>query len=126
MGRSKSFGVPRGTIETSIWQLSVWFSICAGADERRRSTVGEKSILIYLMQPNERMTVHCCARMDCDLNHKCDIHKDRSDYPDAFIAFVGGGHGLLVHDGGSSVIKIRYCPWCGSKLPRTGDLKSSA
>jgi hypothetical protein len=64
--------------------------------------------------------------MDYDLNHKCDIHKNRSDCPDVFIAFVGGGYGLLVHDGGSSVIEIQYCPWCGSKLPSTGDLESSA
>lgn len=24
----------------------------------------------------------------------------------------------MVHDGGSSVVAIAFCPWCGSKLPQ--------
>ena len=55
--------------------------------------------------------------MAADLRHRCDLHPDRSDCPDAFIAEVRGGYGLMVHDGGSSVVKIAFCPWCGSKLP---------
>jgi hypothetical protein len=27
-----------------------------------------------------------------------------------------GTYGIPIHDGGSSVVKINYCPWCGSKL----------
>jgi hypothetical protein len=27
----------------------------------------------------------------------------------------------MVHDGGSSVIVISYCPWCGIKLPEQQD-----
>ncbi|MDL5030821.1 hypothetical protein QRD43_02790 [Pelomonas sp. APW6] len=28
-------------------------------------------------------------------------------------------YGLLIHDGGSSSMSIRFCPWCGSKLPES-------
>lgn len=28
-------------------------------------------------------------------------------------------YGLLVTDGGSSVIRITFCPWCGVPLPRS-------
>jgi hypothetical protein len=68
---------------------------------------------------------HCCDRMEHDLNQKCEIHEDRSDCPDAFIAFDKGRYGLLVHDGGSSSIEIKYCPWCGSKLPVIGHSDST-
>ena len=27
-----------------------------------------------------------------------------------------GTFGIPIHDGGSSVIKINYCPWCGKNL----------
>jgi hypothetical protein len=27
-------------------------------------------------------------------------------------------YGISVGDGGSSHIKLRYCPWCGIKLPQ--------
>lgn len=28
-------------------------------------------------------------------------------------------YGIIVHDGGGSVIGIRFCPWCGKKLPES-------
>jgi hypothetical protein len=27
--------------------------------------------------------------------------------------------GVPVNDGGSAIVKINYCPWCGTKLPRS-------
>ena len=26
-------------------------------------------------------------------------------------------YGLYVHDGGSAFVEIRFCPWCGARLP---------
>lgn len=60
--------------------------------------------------------------MAADLNKTCPQHADRSDCPDALIEHVRGGYGLIVHDGGSGVIEIAFCPWCGAKLPSIGDL----
>jgi hypothetical protein len=54
--------------------------------------------------------------MDYDLNQKCDLHGERFDCPDALIGFGENGYGLLIHDGGTSSIAIKYCPWCGSQL----------
>ena len=62
------------------------------------------------------MSVHCCDRMDYDLNHRCDVHNSRYACPDALIDLVQGRYGLIVHDGGSSVIEINFCPWCGARL----------
>lgn len=55
--------------------------------------------------------------MNADLHSECSIHEDRTDCPDAFIAEMNGGFGLMVHDGGSSAVEISFCPWCGAKLP---------
>lgn len=57
-----------------------------------------------------------------DLSQVCPNHPDRYDCPDALIAEVGGGFGLIIHDGGSSVIEIAHCPWCGTKLPPIANL----
>ena len=27
-----------------------------------------------------------------------------------------GTYGIPIHDGGSSIISIKYCPWCGKQL----------
>lgn len=72
------------------------------------------------------MSKHCCDRMDANLARSCDIHPDPADCPDNLIAEVRGGYGLRIHDGGTSVMGIAYCPWCGTKLPRIGDLNLSA
>ncbi|WP_409566607.1 DUF6980 family protein [Methylobacterium sp. E-005] len=67
------------------------------------------------------MNTPCCERMATDIHHRCSVHSERSDCPDAFIAEVRGGYGLMVHDGGSSVVEIAFCPLCGSKLPEIGE-----
>jgi hypothetical protein len=67
------------------------------------------------------MSVHCCDRMDYDLRQTCSVHSDRSECPDALIAFTPGGeYGIMIHDGGSSFVEISYCPWCGSELSKRG------
>jgi hypothetical protein len=65
------------------------------------------------------MSVHCCDRMNYDLNQTCDQHPNRYDCPDAFIQVVGGRYTLIVHDGGTAGVEISFCPWGGRKLPRS-------
>jgi len=67
------------------------------------------------------MSVHCCDRMDYDLDQECGVHDSRYSCPDALFNVVRGGYGLIVHDGGSSVIEISFCPWCGAKLPKIAE-----
>ena len=62
------------------------------------------------------MSIHCCDRMDYDLSQRCDAHVSRYACPDALIDVIGTRYGLIVHDGGSSVIEIDFCPWCGTRL----------
>jgi len=59
--------------------------------------------------------------MTYDLNQVCPAHPDRKDCPDAFLAIMGKGFGLMVHDGGGSVVQIAFCPWCGAALPAIGE-----
>lgn len=48
----------------------------------------------------------------------CDTHDDPFECPDSLIAYNEGLNqfGLIVHDGGASVVLIRHCPWCGAGL----------
>lgn len=59
-----------------------------------------------------------CESMKYHLDFKYDIHKDRFDCPDTIIYSSKKYKelGIIIHDGGSSCIKIKYCPWCGIKL----------
>lgn len=56
--------------------------------------------------------------MKQQVEYTCDIHSDLSDCPDALVAYSAktGDFGLRIHDGGSSVVTIQYCPWCGTHL----------
>jgi uncharacterized protein DUF6980 len=46
------------------------------------------------------------------------VHSDLSDCPDSLVIHLQdtAQFGLRVHDGGSSFITIRHCPWCGADL----------
>lgn len=63
------------------------------------------------------MTVHCCTMMVDQVTHRCDKH-DPFECPDHLIIEIadsdGREYGLITHDGGSSYIRIDYCPWCGT------------
>ncbi|MDJ1007232.1 MAG: hypothetical protein QNJ13_05345 [Paracoccaceae bacterium] len=62
--------------------------------------------------------------MKADLTYVCDQHPNRFDCPDNLISYdeITDSYGIIVHDGGSSVINIGFCPFCGTKLRDLSDL----
>ncbi len=67
------------------------------------------------------MNKYCCDAMRSQLELACEHHASPFDCPDALVAYSPkfNEYGLIVHDGGSSVIAISFCPWCGTKLPKS-------
>ena len=57
--------------------------------------------------------------MTAHISHHCTEHSDPFACPDALITYEQcfDEYGIIIHDGGSSVITIDYCPWCGTALP---------
>ena len=60
----------------------------------------------------------CCEDMRRAVEQICEQHPNRYDCPDCLVEYrpESGRYGLIVHDGGESMIVIHFCPWCGSKL----------
>ncbi len=60
----------------------------------------------------------CCDEMRRQLEFRCADHADLSECPDSLVVLRENPtrFGIRVHDGGSSSIAIRYCPWCGKSL----------
>jgi hypothetical protein len=65
---------------------------------------------------------HCCEAMKHWAENQCETHPDRFECPDALVHWssMSREYGLIVHDGGSSVIGIAFCPWCGASLYTPG------
>lgn len=70
----------------------------------------------------------CCQRMEFDLKQECRMHKNPLDCPDHLFYYSSLLHeyGLIVHDGGGSLITIHFCPWCGADLSRPAKAKRVA
>lgn len=70
------------------------------------------------------MARHCCEMMTANVNQRCDQHSDPFECPDNLVIFFAdrNEYGLIVHDGGSSFVRIQFCPWCGVGLekPKVG------
>jgi len=67
------------------------------------------------------MNTHCCQQMREQVNFRCDRHQNAFECPDALVAYEAryDEYGLVIHDGGGSVLSIKHCPWCGAKLPES-------
>ncbi|MBK8474919.1 MAG: hypothetical protein IPL39_01045 [Opitutaceae bacterium] len=65
--------------------------------------------------------IHCCSTMKDAVESACEHHKDRWDCPDALVSYCAkfDEYGIIIHDGGSAVSLITFCPWCGAKLPES-------
>jgi hypothetical protein len=63
--------------------------------------------------------IHGCKEMKRQLELRCDRHNDPFQCADRLIIYSPrfDEYGIIIHDGGSSYSVIRYCPWCGKKLP---------
>jgi hypothetical protein len=56
---------------------------------------------------------------EASLQHCCDMMRYYIDHEDRVIYYWARFDEYLVpvHDGGTSGIQMRYCPWCGARLP---------
>lgn len=61
---------------------------------------------------------HCCDSMEVIVNTTCDMHGD--DCPDKFIIFSEqfNEYGINIY-GTPAVSNIKFCPYCGKKLPKS-------
>ena len=57
--------------------------------------------------------------MAAQIDHHCVEHANLFDCPDALVFYElrFDEYGIIIHDGGTSVQLIHYCPWCGTALP---------
>jgi len=63
-------------------------------------------------------TIHCCEEMRRQVELTCEDHPDRFGCPDCLIHYSSRDreYGIIIHDGGSAVSAILFCPWCGVRL----------
>lgn len=57
----------------------------------------------------------CCDAMRVQLTHEC---KHGTDVLVIYSAKFDE-YGMPIRDGGSSVMSMQYCPWCGSQFPES-------
>ena len=57
--------------------------------------------------------------MEERVQYRCETHPNPFDCPDNLIYYSEKymEYLIIIHDGGESGIVIKYCPWCGTKLP---------
>ena len=60
---------------------------------------------------------YCCDTMTRQLNQACDQHEPWQ-CADSLVAFwpKTKTYGFRVHDGGTSIVVINVCPWCGADV----------
>lgn len=67
------------------------------------------------------MNKHYCQEMEKAVALDCVKHKDIYSCPDVLVRYIPkfDEYGLIIHDGGSAASEIKFCPWCGHRLPES-------
>lgn len=67
----------------------------------------------------------CCEMMQYHSTFKCEQHSDKYECPDTLIDYNEDSNyfTIMIHDGGTSGIEIKYCPWCGTQLTTADENK---
>ena len=62
---------------------------------------------------------YACVHLAYFVTQRCHEHEDPFDCPEAIVIYSPhfDEYGLPVRDGGSSLVTITHCPWCGDALP---------
>ncbi|MEO5645497.1 MAG: hypothetical protein ABIQ40_01565 [Bacteroidia bacterium] len=53
-------------------------------------------------------------KIDESVDETCEIKYDDADV--VMNRWQNGRFGIPIHDGGTSMVVINFCPWCGIKL----------
>lgn len=64
------------------------------------------------------MTQYCCETMQAQLQQTCStgIH-DKYECPDQVVhRWADGRTGIHIKDGGTSMLVMNFCPWCGTDI----------
>jgi hypothetical protein len=63
---------------------------------------------------------YCCLVMANNISESLDENQEikQHDHDVIMNKWKNGTFGIPIHDGGSSVVKINFCPWCGVNLKK--------
>jgi hypothetical protein len=98
-------------------ELEKYFDIRESDTELREWLLNEK-----IKKSGLNVPVQCCVEMRY---HLVEHFKSQSNLKDIkeinydeiiVLDKTRNSYGIPIHDGGTSYVKIRYCPWCGKKL----------
>jgi hypothetical protein len=110
-------GIPAFVAEVALLEDAIESTRLSRTRRQRMKRQARKTRLAKSVKASKRRRVEfCCRDMHEHLEHRCEKHIDPADCPDSVIGRFGAEYGLRVHDGGSSYIRIQFCPWCGVRL----------
>lgn len=87
-------------------------------DEKRAALAGWAKELVRFLDMSivtagdTGLYVSCCAQLALQLGH-CEDLQDVTKRPIGTICRINNGFGIV---GESSIIEVKFCPWCGDKL----------
>jgi len=101
-----SLPLPRGVWESADYQAwqSHWLDC---------KTCKEWDLLKRVQARGIDLADYPCVHVAYHSTHVCELHADAWECPDMTLVRTAGGFGIPVRDGGTSVARIEFCPWCG-------------
>jgi hypothetical protein len=74
--------------------------------------------MMDLKRESSEISIFCCENLENQIEYICEVHNSSFECADNLIYYskISGEFGLIIHDGGSSFVRIEFCPFCVRKI----------
>ena len=69
-----------------------------------------------VLKRGHKPTDYPCIHIAYYVTETCEKHSNPWECPDILLVKSSHGYGMPIRDGGTSMVNIDYCPWCGTKI----------
>jgi hypothetical protein len=106
----------KSPLPKNIWNTSEYEGYINAIDNDK--DCGEWYLKFFTRKAGIRNKEYCCLYMAYYLIEDNKSKRRKEINYDSIVTHdkKGKAFGIPIHDGGSSFIKIDFCPWCGDKL----------
>jgi len=101
-------------LSKEVWGSDEYSEWCEHMNEC--TNCGDWNLEQTIIKRGHKVSDYPCVHIAYHVTTTCEDHPNPWECPDILLVKKNNDYGLPIRDGGTSYVKIQFCPWCGVKI----------